>query len=262
MVGATSKPTGPPQQPMQKSRPNPPSREAGSQPRRPGRLGPVARVLISLLIVWHFTGVFLAALSVPASSPLVYDIAQQPPMQWYLDALYLNQGHSFFAPDVGPGNVIYYELFDQPGRVIDDGELPSKKEYWPRLRYHRHFMLADQAILPSGNEQYSNYWQRIYLESYARHFLRVNPQAQSVRVRRYAHWPLPLELELMGRNEGYKLLMQEFSRQGRRLDDQGYEMLMEVTQRRSDLGPEAGDQSLLGQGGRTDTAGRWIGGPR
>ena len=262
MVGATTKPTGPPQQPMQKGRPNSPSREAGSQSRRPGRLGPVVRSLISLWIVWHFSGVFLAALSLPPSSQLVVDIAQRPPMQWYLDALYLNQGHSFFAPEVGPGHVIHYELLDQSGRVFEDGELPSLKEHWPRLRYHRHFMLADQAGLPSDNQQFSDYWQRMYLESYARHLLRLNEDAQTVRVRRYAHWPLPRQLELRGRKEGYEFLMQEFAREGRRLDDQGYELLMDVRQRRADLAPEPDEQSLMWQGGRSNTAGRWMGAPR
>lgn len=238
---------GSPQQPIQKSRPNPPQREAGSTPRRPGRLGPVVRLFISLLIVWHFTGVFLAALSLPPSSQLVVDIAQQPPMQWYLDALYLNQGHSFFAPEVGPGHLIRYELFDQSGRALEQGELPSRKEHWPRLRYHRHFMLADQASFP-GDKEISDYWQRKYLESYARHLLRINENAQSVRLRRIAHWPLPRSLAV--------------EQQRTLTDPEGYEVLMEVSQRRSDLGPDEGDQSLNWQSGGMDTAGRWTGAPR
>ena len=96
-------------QPAPKPKPSPSPRENGG---RPGRLGPALRIAISILIVWHFGLIFLAALSIPFSSPLVYALAQKPPMQWYLDALYLNQGHSFFAPEVGPGHVIYYELFD------------------------------------------------------------------------------------------------------------------------------------------------------
>ncbi len=247
MAAATVKPLGPMMQPTpQKPRPTPTTREAGASPRRPGRLGGFVRVVISLLIVWHFAGVFLAALSIPISSQLVMDVAQHWPMQWYLDATYMNQGHSFFAPEVGPGHLIRYELFDQSGRVLDQGEFP--KDQWPRLRYHRHFMLADQAGMP-GNEEVNKYWQRRYLEAYARHLLRVNENAQSVRLRRIAHWPLPRELALQERTL---------------TDPEGYELLMEVTQRRSDLPPEDSAQSLMwqGAGNQMNTAGRWNGVPR
>jgi hypothetical protein len=246
MAAAAVKPLGPTMQPsQQKPRPNPSPRE-GSTPRRNGRLGPLPRIAISLLIVWHFTLVFLAALSINGSSQLVMDVAQRPPMQWYLDALYLNQGHSFFAPEVGPGHLVRYELFDQSGRVVEQGELPSRKEHFPRLRYHRHFMLADQAGLP-GPKDFSDHWQRKYLQAYAHHLLRVNEGAQAVRVRRIAHWPLP----------------RDFAEQGRTLTDpESYEVLMEVTQRRSDLPPAPNNQSLMWQGGGYDTAGRWTGAPR
>jgi hypothetical protein len=247
MAAAAVKPPAPTMQPTQKSRPNPAPREGAPPARRGGRLGTPLRVVISLWIIWHFAGVFLAALSLPPTSDLVVNIAQGHPMQWYLDALYLNQGHSFFAPEVGPGNLIRYELFDQSGRVMEQGELPSRKEHWPRLRYHRHFMLADQAVLVPGNKEYSDYWQRKCLEAYARQLLRINEDAQAVRLQRFAHWPLP----------------REFALQNRKLDDrEGYEKLMEVTQRRSDLGPAPGDQSLMWQGGQTGTAQRWTGGPR
>jgi hypothetical protein len=168
-------------------------------------------------------------------------------MQWYLDALYLNQGHSFFAPDVGPGHLIRYELYDQGGRVIEQSELPSRKEHWPRLRYHRHFMLADQAGIPSDNKQYHDYWQRQYLESYARHLLRVNEEAATARVVRLAHWPIP----------------RSFALQGRKLTDpEGYETLLEVTQRRSDLGPTEQAQIGVDLTPGIRVTDRWMGVPR
>src|SRR5262245_20957241 len=111
---------------MTKVRPNPqPQREGSPAPvrRTNGRPPMAVRLAISAFIVWHFTGVFLAALSIAPSSQLVMDLAQRPPMQWYLDALYLNQGHSFFAPEVGPGSLIRYELFDAGGKLIQQGEL-------------------------------------------------------------------------------------------------------------------------------------------
>jgi hypothetical protein len=223
---------------MIKPRPNPPpQREAGTAPARRssnGRLPLAIRLAISVLILWHFTGIFLAALSIGPSSELVVKIAQRK-MQWYLDALYLNQGHSFFAPEVGPGYVIRYELFDPSGRVIEQGELPNRKEHWPRLRYHRHFMLADQAIYPSLDQQYRDSWQRKYLEAYGRQLLRAHEDAQAVRVRRYVHLPIPRDLVLEGR---------------KMTDPQSYEMIMEVTQQRSDLGEPAVEQNGMWQNGR------------
>ncbi|MCI0348846.1 MAG: hypothetical protein L0Z53_05415 [Acidobacteriales bacterium] len=204
-------------------------------------------MVVSLLIVWHLASVFLAALSIPPTSPLVINIAQDQPMQWYLDLLYLNHGHYFFAPQVGPGFLIHYELRDGRGSVIGQGQLPDKKEHRPRLWYHRHFMLADQAGLQSDNKKFSDFWQRKYLESYARHLLRVSENAQSVRMQRIVHYPLPLDL----------------ARQGREMDDpESYETVMEVTQRRSDLGPEPGNQGMMWQSGGVNTANRWSGGPR
>jgi hypothetical protein len=245
MVGAAAKPPAtPPPPPGSKPRPSVLPREEGARSRRPGRIPSWLRIALSLLIIWHFTGVFLAALTMPVTSQLVYKLCQERPMQWYLDALYMNQQHSFFAPDVGPGNIIRYELFDQGGQLIEKGELPDRKVHWPRLRYHRHFMLADQADFSTNNEQYRKQWQRAFLEGFARHLLRSREDAATVRVQRVAHWPIPRTLAL----EGRKIT-----------DPQGYETQLEVTQRRGDLGPAESDQSNAAYMRPMNTAQRWIG---
>jgi hypothetical protein len=271
MVGAPVKPTIPPTPvPPQKPRPATPAREGGGK--RNGRPSMVLRVIISVIIVWHFAGVFLAALQVPATSRLVFLLSQRPPMQWYLDALNLNHAHSFFAPDVGPGHVIHYELYDQANHMLSDGTLPNKKEHWPRLLYHRYMMLADQAEVPSDDKQEHDKFQRMFLEAYARQLLRLNHDAASVRVQRFAHWPIPLAYARMDRKKGYALLMQDFSRQGEghQINEQGYELIGEAIQRRSDLGPEAAppeqntntSQDLNWQSEPISVARRWSGGRR
>jgi len=168
-------------------------------------------------------------------------------MQWYLDGLYLNHGYHFFAPSPGPGHIIRYELFDDRGSVIGQGEFPNTKDQWPRLRYHRHFMLTEQAELPSENAEDRQHWQRVYLESYARHLLRINPEAQSVRLRRIAHWPIP----------------RQFAAQGRKLTDpEGYETVMEITLPRSNVDAHERAQSGLWTDRQVDTANRQMGGMR
>ncbi len=234
MVGAPIKPMSPPPPaPAPKPRPDAPKREGVKRNGKPGLL---IRIVISLIIVWHFTGVFLAALSIGETSPLVVRVAQGRPMQWYLDALYMNQGHSFFAPDVGPAHIIRYELQDPSGKVIEQGELPNRKTDWPRLLYHRHFMLAEQAELQTDNKQVREAWQKKYLEAYGQHLLSVNENAQSVRVQRIVHWPLPRDLALQGKTM---------------TDPQSYELLGEVTVRRTEPAkPLPTNQSLNWQNNR------------
>lgn len=63
----------------------------------------------------------------------------------YLDLLYLNHGYSFFAPEPGPSYIMRYEVHQEDGSVVR-GRLPDLEEYWPRLLYHRYFMLATQNL--------------------------------------------------------------------------------------------------------------------
>jgi hypothetical protein len=295
MVGAAIKtPTASMPTPAPKPRPEKPQREGST--RRGGRPALVIRIALTVFIVWHFTGVFLAALCVPVSSTLVYAIAQHWPMQWYLDALYMNQGHSFFAPNVGPGHQINYQLVDQSGHEIERGEFPSKKDHWPRLLYHRYLMLADQLdMLPFADKPTHDLWQRKYLEAFGRQLLREHTQAQSVVVRLYNHWPLPynyvdgslknIRKQIVQLNEqkrtaeadelssnlvkeamtrGYTYFRDDFSRemQNRRIDEQGFEVANEASQTRNDLEPEARKQAANWQNFRQETATRPWGQPR
>lgn len=249
MVGAPTKPTPPPvPQPPAKPRASGPPR--GDSPGRPGGIPALfVRCLISLWIVWHFSGVFLAALSLEGASPLVLNATQHPksPMQWYLDASYMNQGRPLFAPIVGPAHVIRYDLLDATGQTIEKGELPSRKLHWPRLFYHRHMMLADQSDFPVS-QQMSDYWQRKYLEAFGNHLLAINEKAQTVRLERLAHWPLRQNHVL----EGRKLT-----------DPETYEVLIQHTVSRAALPPSLPpNQSLYWQNSPPNTATRNLGIPR
>jgi hypothetical protein len=294
MVGAAIKtPTASTPAPAPKPRPEKPLREGSS--RRGGRPALLIRVALTIFILWQFTGVFLAALCVPATSELVMDIAQHWPMQWYLDALYMNQGHSFFAQEVGPGHLIRYQLLDQNGHEIEHGDFPSRKDHWPRLLYHRYFMLADQSEVPFNDKATRDLWQRNYLEAFGRQLLREHVQAQTVVLRRYNHWPLPYNYVAGGlknvRNQikqlsdqkrtneadelssnlvkeamtrGYTYFKDDFPREmpNRHIDDQGYEVVGEASQTRNDLEPEARKQAANWQNIRMDTANRPWGPPR
>jgi hypothetical protein len=253
MVGAAIKTPSPSPPPAPKPRPT------------------FVRVTVSIWILWHFLAVFSAALSVPGpTSPLVRNIAQnsKSPLHWYLNALYLNQGHAFFAPDVGCGYLVTFECMDRNNQVIERGELPSRKEHWPRLLYHRYFMLASQAGFDDENKQVRDETQRLYLDAYARQLLYANKDAQLVRVTRFAHWPVPIEYAKGDRTKGYDFLMRQSAKDGQRrqIDPQGYERLGETVVRRSEIEPQPRQQSFnqnsYGPNYGTNTASRWTGGLR
>jgi hypothetical protein len=200
----------------------------------------LVRIGISVLLLWHLAAVFLAPMSVRPSSQLVIDIAQQPPMQWYLDLLYINHGYFFFAPEPGDGHLIYFDVFDAQGNPIKQGKFPDWDLHWPRLWYHRYFMLAEQVGGWVPDEQ----WQKKSLEAYARQLLREFG-GETVRVRWIAHkiphphnQPRPPKLD----------------------EPASYSVRMEVVQRRSDLGPE--EQGEKQAGDEPEVANRWIGVPR
>lgn len=60
----------------------------------------------------------------------------------YLDAAYLNHGYHFFAPEPGPSHLIRYEVASKEGGRVT-GFFPDRRKHWPRLLYHRHFMLSE-----------------------------------------------------------------------------------------------------------------------
>jgi len=129
-------------------------------------LAPWVLGIVSAGIVFHLSAVVVAALNVPAryneqSSPLTQSVWRQ--LHPYLDGAYVNHGYKFFAPD--PGRAIHllsYRIEHADGRQ-EVGYLPDAQKYWPRLRYHRHFMLSDQML--GGDPQKVDAW----AQSFAAH---------------------------------------------------------------------------------------------
>lgn len=248
---------------MKPTRPQPgPERDAAApQPkpkaRKPGQMHWALKLAISLLVIWHVTAVFLAPMSIPPTSPLVTEIVQGTKMQWYLDLLYINHGYDFFAPDPSNGHLIRFELFDSGGKVIEEGEFPNKQVNWPRLLYHRYFMLADQCQVADESEAKENAWRDEYLKAYARQLLRAHPSAAAAHVTRIVHYPLrpedAVQINLNPSLEQYRAEMLKYP--------PTYQVESEVTQRRSDVdAPEAPQAAATNW--RQDVASGWQGGVR
>lgn len=126
-----------------------------TKPSEPGPLKPWLKILVSLLLLTHLTVVIAApAAMVPPRSRLAREIVQLAAP--YLEAGNVSHGYAFFAPDPGPSHLIRYVLYwddgDNPREL--KGKFPDIDRHWPRLRYHRHFMLTDQlASVAMGPEK-------------------------------------------------------------------------------------------------------------
>lgn len=125
-------------------------------PTRPRRL---VRWLVSAALLYHVAAVIVAPLSMPPSSDLVQTarVAFRP----YVQALYLDHGYRFFAPEPGESALVSYVVERKDAPPVT-GRFPHRSIV-PRLLYHRHFMLSEHA------NQAPPELVRPWYASYARH---------------------------------------------------------------------------------------------
>ena len=106
-----------------------------------GRLSVRLRLFASVAIAYHLAAVFIGAwIGSPPTSPFADQVAR--PFRAYIAAADLNHGYRFFAPNPGPSHLFRYQLTFDDGSTRD-GYFPSRAEHWPRLLYHRYFMLSE-----------------------------------------------------------------------------------------------------------------------
>lgn len=107
-----------------------------------------ARLAASIAIL-----VYLAAVIVPplAGPPPASELAGRlmQPLRPLVGLLYLGHGYRFFAPDPGPGHTIRWSMQLADGSTRS-GSIPDRDGDWPRLLYHRRFMVAEKiaALVP------------------------------------------------------------------------------------------------------------------
>ena len=127
-------------------------------------------MVVSLLVLFHLAALVISPLTLPlrqgqeiAAETYIPAIPSESLLGslrkvagTYGKAVYLNHGYQFFAPDPGPSHLIQYEVVTDDGSTIK-GQFPDRSVYWPRLRYHRWFMLSEtlaQEFDASGNRMY------------------------------------------------------------------------------------------------------------
>ncbi len=116
------------------------------------------RRVLSAWLLFHVIAISLPPLSMPPTSSLVNDAARI--IRPYVQLFYLNHGYHYFAPQPGESTLIEFTATRQDGSTLT-GIMPHRR-IWPRLLYHRHFMLTESLrIVP---EELEDEW----LKSYAR----------------------------------------------------------------------------------------------
>ncbi len=134
------------------------------------------RLIVSAALVWHLVGLLVGPISSP---PSILGDRLQAIYLPYLQAAYLNHGYKFFGPDPGPSHLVRYAIEMPDGDKIE-GTFPDRKVHWPRLFYHRHFMLSEFLVGLAGPWEPEFDWDRqplsppqeAYVESYAHHLLK------------------------------------------------------------------------------------------
>ncbi len=166
---------------------------------------PQAKLVVSALVAVHLAAVFIAPMSfaVRPGSPAIDPL--RAAFRPYIQALFLDHGYAFFAPDPGPSHLVEYELTFADGRASETGRFPDVKQHVPRLLYHRHFMLSESlqtyyvpAIAPRVERESDDYrhWRaarddyNALRDSYAKHLTQAH-HAERARVHRIRHDFLP-----------------------------------------------------------------------
>jgi hypothetical protein len=153
-------------------------------------LSSAVRYVASAAILLHVFTVFVGPFSLGPPSPLALELRNL--VRPYLEMTgRTDHGYRFFASQPGPSHLIRWRVEYDDGRPALEGRLPDRQVHWPRLYYHRHFMLTEFLNVVSvpheppqdsepGTPEYELWKQEretlgrvgeAYTRSYARHLL-------------------------------------------------------------------------------------------
>ncbi|QDS91170.1 hypothetical protein EC9_53900 [Rosistilla ulvae] len=103
------------------------------------------KIAISIAVVVHLWAVVAEPIRFSTrgpGGPSPAASAFRAPVGRYVDFLYLSHGYAFFAPDPGPSHLVAASWIDADGQPQTE-TFPDRNNQWPRLLYHRHFMLTE-----------------------------------------------------------------------------------------------------------------------
>jgi len=102
---------------------------------------PAVRIGGSVLLLGYLIVVLLG----PLSNPVGSEFLTRPLARWVAPihrSLFLGHGYRFFGPDPGPSHILVYRIVDREGELVER-RFPDRDAIWPRLLYHRWFMLSE-----------------------------------------------------------------------------------------------------------------------
>jgi hypothetical protein len=128
------------------------------------------RCVVSVTIVVYLLAVVLPPLAGPPPASLLANRMIQP-FRPLIGALALGHGYRFFAPNPGPGHSFRWTV-DMPDGGRKTGMIPDAETDWPRLLYHRRFMLPEKisALVPLPGAPAEVEWQPL-VKDLAAHLL-------------------------------------------------------------------------------------------
>jgi hypothetical protein len=142
----------------------------------------VLRWCINVLVVLHFSAIIAAAVFVgpaPGYMQALWNVFHP-----YLQALFLNYGYNFFAPEPSPSTLMDFEAVRADGSIVK-GRIPERS-IRPGLLYERHLLLTEHiGVVPEGLR---DEWYR----SYARHLCHKYG-ASKVHLVLLMHFPTEME---------------------------------------------------------------------
>ena len=160
--------------------------EVNVKPSPPPRRVPgnrFVRWFVNVLVLAHFTAVLSAAGSVGPTSELLVTVWQ--PFRPYLQALYLNQGYNFYAPQPSASTLVAYEVVRADGTIVR-GRIDDRPKK-PRLLYHRYLLLTEHLTFASPESA------RHWYEAYAHHLCHQYGGSR-VSLTRIIHYPATTEM--------------------------------------------------------------------
>jgi hypothetical protein len=102
------------------------------------------RTLLTLVLIAYLAVLLLGPLTVPVGSAHLTNPMARVAAPIHR-ALFQGHGYRFFAPQPGPGHFVEcrFQMSDGPEQTI---RFPDRERHWPRLLYHRWFMLAETVF--------------------------------------------------------------------------------------------------------------------
>ncbi|MCH2177892.1 MAG: hypothetical protein MK106_03725 [Mariniblastus sp.] len=101
----------------------------------------LVRSLVSIMIGFYLCVVLLGPLANPVGSDSL-TVPLNAVVRPIHQLMYLGHGYRFFGPDPGPSHLLVYRIKTASGKTLE-GRFPNRRQHWPRLLYHRWFMLSE-----------------------------------------------------------------------------------------------------------------------